>query len=108
MEKEMPSGSTGTSLIAGTMALAPLAALLLAGCSEKEMACERAVKADLKNPTSYRTINIKEEPGEGAAFDGYLVEYSYLENNNSVHGERSCLYYNNKSKAYTEIPTPQF
>jgi len=85
-----------------------LSACLLAGCSRKEAACERAVMAKLKNPDSYRTISITEEYGEGNAFNDYIVKYSYKKGGALVSGEQYCQYDNNDEKAYTDIPEPQF
>lgn len=83
-------------------ALALPATLLLAGCSEKEAACERAVKTALKDPDSYRTVKIKKLALEGKAFDNYDVFFSYRMDRN-VNGKAFCLYHNDNREAIVNI-----
>jgi hypothetical protein len=85
-----------------------LTAFLLASCNQKEAACRDAVKTKFKSPKSYRTISIKEEDGEGAAFTVYRIRYSYEKSNHVLRGEESCIYDNNEEKAYADVSDPQF
>lgn len=95
----------GRPRFAGALAL--LAAFAMSGCSQKEAACERAVKAALKNPDSYETHDIVEEPSESFAFDTYVVHYAYGRNPR-VRGQDSCVYDNNEQKAYVDVRYPEF
>lgn len=104
--KQAAAGSSGKAATMHAWILA--AVLLLTGCDGKKTACKEAVRAYLKNPESYRALKIEEQYGEGAAFNDYIVEYSYSNGTDIIHGKNSCLYDNNGRKAYTEVPMPQF
>jgi hypothetical protein len=76
----------------------------LAGCSQKEAACDRAVKAALKNPKLYETLRIDEDPGEGKALDGYYVYFKYGKDVYNVdRGIAYCVYDNNSFKASADV-----
>ena len=90
---------------AGRLAGLAGAALLLTGCDTKKIACEEALKIKLKNPKEYKMIEIKEDYGEGKAFNMYHMKFSYYKGK-IIRGNESCLYDNNDEKAYIDIPYP--
>ena len=78
------------------------AVTLLPACSSgKEAACETAIKATLRNPDSYKIIQIREEHGQGKAVSTYILSYEHrISDGKVIKNSQFCAYDNDSGKVY--------